>query len=133
VAEVVDTAHGPVLPAGTRFCLGNLPCSDLVVAYGVRDGDEDVLVGALTVLPDADLSAAALDKVLDRLPVAHRPRYVQVVPSIALTTWHRPIWRDLQSKGVPKPGRGRRVWRLSDDGAHYEELKPSPRTAKKST
>jgi putative long chain acyl-CoA synthase len=129
VAEVVETAQGPVLPAGTRFCLGTLPGSDLVVAYGVRDGDEDVLVGALTVLPDADLSAAALDKVLDRLPPAQRPRYVQVVPSIPLTTWHRPIWRDLQAKGVPKPGRGRRVWQLSADGTHYEELKPPrPRT-----
>jgi putative long chain acyl-CoA synthase len=89
-----------------------------------------VLVGALTALPDADLSAADLDKVLDRLPAFQRPRYVQVVPSIALTTWHRPIWRDLQRKGVPKPARGRRVWKLSDGGAHYEELKP-PRPRKK--
>ena len=58
VAEVVETAHGPVLPAGTRFCLGNLPGSDLVVAYGVRDGDEEVLVGALTVLPGTEVDAA---------------------------------------------------------------------------
>ena len=40
VAEIVETARGPVLPAGARFGLGNIPAVDLLVAYGVKDGDE---------------------------------------------------------------------------------------------
>ena len=147
VREVVQTANGPVLPAGARFCLAMVPGSDLVVAYGVSDaganpadrawsgarspapveeGDAEVLVGAFTVLPDADVDAAALDKAFDRLPAPQRPAYVQLVSSLPLTTWHRPVWSDLQKKGVPKPGRGRRVWRLDEDG-HYAEVRPTPR------
>jgi putative long chain acyl-CoA synthase len=76
----------------------------------------------VTLRPGAELSAADLDAALDRLPVRQRPHYVQVVPSIPLTTWHRPIWRTLQTKGIPKPGRGRQVWRLGADRTHYEQV-----------
>ena len=122
LSEVVQTADGPVLPSGTRFVLGSIPCVDLVVAYGVPEGDADVLVGAFTVRPGTDVSAADLDKAVRRLPARQRPRYVQQVPSIPVTTWHRPQWRNLQAKGVPVPNRTRRVWRLADDREHYEEL-----------
>ena len=122
VSEIVDTARGPVLPAGTRFCLGTIPAVDLLVAYGVKDGDERVVVGAVTLLDGAELSTADLDSAMDRLPRRHRPRYVQVVASIPLTTWSRPIWRNLQKRGVPKPARGRRVWRIDDETGHYTEL-----------
>jgi putative long chain acyl-CoA synthase len=47
---------------------------------------------------------------------------VQAVASIPLTTWHRPVWRDLQKRGVPKPTRTRKVWRLDDSTGHYTEL-----------
>jgi putative long chain acyl-CoA synthase len=60
---------------------------------------------------------------MDKLPAGQRPRYVQVVPSIPVTTWHRPQWRTLQTKGVPTPARNRKVWKLGADHAHYEELK----------
>ena len=126
VREVVQTANGPVLPAGTRFCLAMVPGSDLVVAYGVEEDGAEVLVGAFTVLPGADVDAAELDKAMDRLPLAQRPAYVQQVASLPLTTWHRPVWSDLQKKGVPKPARGRKVWRLEADG-HYAEVRPAPR------
>jgi putative long chain acyl-CoA synthase len=122
VSEIVDTANGPVLPAGTRFCLGSIPAVDLLVAYGVKDGDERVLVGAVTLRADTELTTSELDSAMDRLPRTHRPRYVQVVSSIPLTTWHRPIWRNLQKRGVPKPGRGRRVWRIDDTTGHYTEV-----------
>jgi putative long chain acyl-CoA synthase len=122
VAEIVDTARGPVLPAGTRFCLGNIPSVDLLVAYGVKDGDERVLVGAVTLLPGTELSTADLDAAMDRLPRRHRPRYVQVVASIPLTTWARPIWRNLQKRGVPKPARRRRIWRIDPETGHYHPL-----------
>jgi putative long chain acyl-CoA synthase len=122
VSDVVITADGPALPAGARFALGSIPGVDLLVAYGVRDAGEDVLVGAFTVRPGAEVSTADLEKAVGRLPARHRPRYVQQVPAIPLTTWHRPLWRPLQAEGVPPPGPGRRVWRLDADGTHYAEL-----------
>ncbi len=122
VSEVVPTAGGPGLPSGTRFALGSLPYADLVVAYGVPEGEAEVLVGAFTLRPGAEITVGDLDKAMSRLPAGQRPRYVQQVPSIPVTTWHRPLWRPLQAKGVPTPTRTRRVWRLGDDRAHYEEL-----------
>jgi len=122
VAEVVATADGPALPSGTRFALGSMPSTDLVVAYGVPEGEADVLVGAFTLRAGTEVTADDLDRAVRRLPARQRPRYVQQVSSIPVTTWHRPQWRTLQAKGVPAPGRGRRVWRLADDRSHYEEL-----------
>jgi putative long chain acyl-CoA synthase len=121
-AEVVHTAAGAAIPSGTRFALGTLPCVDLVVAYGVPEGDAEVLVGAVTLRPGFELSAADLDGAVDKLPRSQRPAYVQVVPTIPVTTWHRPLWRPLQAKGIPSPNRQRRVWRLGEDRLHYEEL-----------
>ncbi len=123
---VIQTADGPVLPEGTRHCLGTLPGSDLIVAYGVREAGEQVLVAAFTVLPGTQVSTEQLGEALVRLPLAQRPHYVQRVATIALTTWHRPLWRDLAAKGVPKPAHGRQVWRLDEHG-RYVELTPAPR------
>jgi putative long chain acyl-CoA synthase len=121
-AEVVNTEDAPAIPAGARFALGTLPCVDLVVAYGVPEGKADVLVAAVTLRPGTELETADIDKAMDKLPANQRPRYVQVAPSIPVTTWHRPQWRTLQAKGVPAPTRTRKVWRLGDDRAHYEQL-----------
>jgi putative long chain acyl-CoA synthase len=100
--------------------LGSIPAVDLVVAYGVEDDEHGVLCAAVTLRPDTEVTAADLDHALDRLPRGQRPTYVQAVASIPLTTWHRPIWRDLQRKGVPKPGRNRQVWQLVE--GHYVVL-----------
>ncbi|HLY33575.1 MAG TPA: AMP-binding protein, partial [Jatrophihabitantaceae bacterium] len=118
VSAIVDTARGPVLPAGARASLGSIPAVDLQVSYGVRDGAHDVLVSSVTVSPGLELTASELDRAFDRLPPKHRPVYIQVVPSIPVTTWHRPVWASLQRAGIPKPGRGRQVWQLDDSG-HY--------------
>ncbi len=127
VTDIVDTAERPVLPAAARFCLGTIPAVDLLVAYGVPDRRSGPgvrqLVAAVTLRPGAELSAHDLDAAFERLPRSQRPRYVQVVPSIPVTTWHRPMWRTLQARGVPKPSRNRRVFRLDADGAHYEPLR----------
>ena len=121
-SEVVQTAAGAAIPSGARFALGTLPCVDLVVAYGVREDDADVLVGAVTLRSGTELETAALDKAMDKLPAGQRPRYVHVVQSVPVTTWHRPQWRTLQAKGVPTPSRNHRVWRLGADTTHYEQL-----------
>jgi putative long chain acyl-CoA synthase len=121
-SELVQTAHGPAIAAGARFALGTIPGSDLIVAYGVPGDGADLLVAAVSLRPGTELGTADIEKAMDKLPAAQRPSYVQVVPSIPVTTWHRPQWRPLQAKGVPKPARGRRVWRRTDDQAHYELL-----------
>ena len=123
VNAILDTEHGPVLPAGARMALGSLPAVDLMVAYGVtRKATGTVLVAALTLCPGRELAASDLDAAMERLPHSHRPAYVQVVPDIPVTTWHRPVWRPLQRSGVPRPSRSRRVFRLADDRVHYQEL-----------
>ena len=122
VSAIIDTEHGPVLPAGARMALGSLPAVDLLVAYGVHSRDGTRLVAAVTLRPGTQLTAADLDGAVDRLPSSHRPTYVQVVKSIPVTTWHRPMWRPLQRGGIPKPSRNKQVFRLRDGRAHYEQL-----------
>jgi putative long chain acyl-CoA synthase len=122
VSEIVDSSDGPVLPSGARYMLGTIPCVDLVVGYGVADGDEQVLVLAATTREGTTISAADIDAAMDKLPAAARPRYVQVVPFIPVTTWHRPQWRPLQAKGVPTASRTRTVWKLRADRSHYEQV-----------
>ena len=59
---------------------------------------------------------------MGRLPKRQRPRYVQVVKTMPLTTWHRPIWRDLAKRGVPTPTRARTVFALDEQSGHYRKL-----------
>jgi putative long chain acyl-CoA synthase len=122
VKALVPTARGAVAPAATRAALGGIPAVDMMVVYGVPQGDAEVVVAAVTLRAGTELTGAELDRAFDRLPASHRAAYVQVVASIPVTTWHRPLWRPLQKAGVPKPTRTRRVWRLGEDGAHYHEL-----------
>ncbi|MCU1658836.1 MAG: Polyhydroxyalkanoic acid synthase [Pseudonocardiales bacterium] len=131
VTALIRTAHGPVLPAAARMVLGTIPAVDLYVAYGVPEAESEgggdaagfeVMVAAVSVRPRMKLTAGELDRAFDRLPASHRPSYVQVVPSIPVTTWHRPQWRSLQKAGVPAPTRTRKVWRLGPDHQHYEQV-----------
>jgi putative long chain acyl-CoA synthase len=116
ITDVVDTADGPVLPAGARFCLGTIAAVDQVVVFGVADAGAQVLVAVVTLCAGSRLAAADLDRAFDRLPPRHRPQYVRVARSIPVTTWHRPIWRAAQARGIPRPAPG--VFRLDGDG-HY--------------
>jgi putative long chain acyl-CoA synthase len=93
-----------------------------MVAYGLHTRGGTVLAAAVTLCEGAELTAADLDLAMDRLPASHRPAYVQVVKSIPVTTWHRPMWRPLQRGGVPRPSRNRQVFRLSEDRTHYQQL-----------
>jgi putative long chain acyl-CoA synthase len=126
-SEIIDTAAGPALPAGARFAIGSIPAVDLVVAYGVPDpdGEHEVMVAAASLRSGAELTTADLNNALDKLPPTQRPRYVQVVPAIPVTTWSRPMWRPLQAKGIPFPTRTRKVWRLGADDTHYEAVPTS--------
>ena len=73
VADIVDTADGPVLPSGTRFCLSTIEGVDLIVAYGVDDGGAQALVGAVTLRPTARSAPSDLDEAMSRLPVGNGP------------------------------------------------------------
>ena len=122
VAEIVDTAAGPVLPAGARFCLGLIPAVDLIVAYGVPHEGNHVLVGAVTLRPRTTIDASDLNAAMERLPRRLRPGYVQTVRTLPMTAWHRPIWRSLQGRGAPTPGGTRAVWQMDEVSGHYHPL-----------
>jgi hypothetical protein len=47
---------------------------------------------------------------------------VQVVPTIPVTAWCRPLWSSLRKAGIPKPTRSRDVFRLGDDRLHYQPM-----------
>jgi putative long chain acyl-CoA synthase len=130
VAALIRTRHGMVAPAVARRAVEAIPAVDLSLAYGVPDepavraGNDDVqvLVVTVTVVPDAELTASELDRAYDAVPPAHRPDYVQVVPSIPTTTWCRPLWRPLRDAGIPRPTKTTAIWRLGADRQHYRPL-----------
>ncbi len=113
--EVIQTDRGPVVPATVRFALGQLPGVEVTVAYGVRDGESDVVVGACTLREGYTVDADAVNRVFGRLPKRLRPAYLQILDDIPITTWGRPLWRPLQAAGVPKDRPGARVFTLGED------------------
>jgi putative long chain acyl-CoA synthase len=123
VASLIQTQNGRVPPSLVRNALGSIPCVDLAVAYGVPRGKYELVVGAVTLTAGSELGKADLESAARTLEPAQRPRYVQVVTDIPVTTWSRPLWRSLQQAGLPKPGKARAVWRLIADGETYELLR----------
>lgn len=119
-AAMVHTVDGPVAPAIARRALTTIPTVDLCVAYPVPDGGSPVIVAAVTLLPGAELTTDDLDSAMGRVPADHRPSYLHVVPSIPVTTWHRPLWRPLQQNGIPTPTTNHQVWRLIEDTGRYQ-------------
>ncbi|MDQ2706720.1 MAG: AMP-binding protein, partial [Actinomycetota bacterium] len=130
VSALIRTSDGVVAPGVARRAVDAVPSVDLSVAYGVPDGSgngtAEVLVVAVTLRPGAELTGAELARVCDRLPASQRPAFVQVVPSIPLTTWSRPIWRGLRPAGLPTPGKSGTVWQLDVDQAGYRKLPCTP-------
>lgn len=122
VTGLITTGLGVVAPSEISRELSNLPAVDLCVTFGVPVKGETVLVSALTLRKGAKITADALGLALKRLPPSHHPDYVQVVRSIPVTTWHRPVSTELQKAGIPKPTTRRRVWRLGADRDSYEQL-----------
>jgi putative long chain acyl-CoA synthase len=126
VNSLIRTQHGWVPPSRVRHALGTIPHVDLAVAYGVRDGEHEVVVAAVTVLPNCALAKDDLDGAMAVLDPTQRPQYVQVVSDIPVTTWSRPRWRRLQARGLPRPGAAEVVWRLGANEDGYELLVSSP-------
>lgn len=122
VVALIDTESGVVAPSEVSRALSTLPAIDLCVTYGVEQDGTTVLVSAVTTRKGVRTSGADLDKVLKRLPESHHPDYIQSVPSIPVTTWHRPLPADLAKAGVPKPNRSRKVWKRESETGCYVRL-----------
>jgi putative long chain acyl-CoA synthase len=123
VVDVIRTAAGPVFTGPIRDALGDLPCVDLAVAYGVpANGEGQVAVASVTLRVGTELSAQELTRALEALPLAERPAIVQVVDSIPVTTWFRPLTGPLRQAGIPEPGEGATAWYLDFGAARYKPL-----------
>jgi putative long chain acyl-CoA synthase len=129
---LIQTPDGPAPPFRIASALSTIPSVDLAVAYGVPDGEHELAVAAVTVFPGSSLSPWDLRHAMRTLDPACRPRYVQVVTGIPLTSWSRPLHHPLQEAGLPRPGGARALWRLTPDRETYQQLdgSPSRKTAK---
>jgi putative long chain acyl-CoA synthase len=132
VYDVIHTADGPVLAAPIRDALGDLAAVDLAVAYGLRPGDGDgagageLVVAAVTLRPDHELTAEMLSHGLSGVAEGHRPAVVQVIDEMPVTTWFRPLTRPLRQAGLPNAGDGR-AWYLDRSGRRYRPLTDAAR------
>jgi putative long chain acyl-CoA synthase len=126
LADVILTDAGPVFSGPIRDCLGDLPCVDLAVAYGVpaEDGEHQIAVAAVTLRGEEELTSTDLTQVLAALPPDQRPTLVKVVDAIPVTTWYRPLTGPLREAGIPEPGDGVQGWTIGPSGT-YRPLMPA--------
>jgi putative long chain acyl-CoA synthase len=120
-SALIWTEAGPIPPSVVSRALEAIPQVALAAAYGVGTGPHEVIVAAVTPLPGARVTEWDIQRVVRALPAEQRPAYVQSV-RIPRTAWARPQLEQLREAGIPKPARGVRVWRSTDDGETYERL-----------
>ncbi len=115
---LIRTGAGMVAPRPIENALSDIGSVDLAVAYGVPDpdGEHELALAAVTLRGQRELEAGELTEALARLEPDKRPRFVRVVDEIPVTTWYRPISRELREAGVPKSGPA--VWKLRGDGEY---------------
>jgi putative long chain acyl-CoA synthase len=103
VRDVIHAAGGPVYTGPIRDALGELPCVDLAVAYGLRPGraEHELALAAVTLRGDRSIDARSLGEALQELPAPARPDIVSVVAEIPVTTWYRPLTGPLREAGIP--------------------------------
>ncbi|MPY80519.1 MAG: AMP-binding protein [Actinophytocola sp.] len=123
IHTVIRAARGPVYGQPIADALDDLPSVDLAAAYGVRAGDYDIAVAAVTPWQGAEIAAADVTKALAGLPAAQRPDVVHVVDDMPLTTWYRPNAAALRERGVPTE----RAWYFDDAEDAYLPLTESTR------
>ncbi|MEV6895585.1 AMP-binding protein [Kribbella sp. NPDC051137] len=114
-STLIQTPSGPVPPSVVSQALEAIPSVGLAAAYGVGSGE---IVGAITPLPGARVSAADLGRAVSTLPPEQRPAYVQSL-EIPLTAWSRPRIGPLRDAGLPRPAGDRTVWKLGANGKTY--------------
>jgi putative long chain acyl-CoA synthase len=126
--DVIRGAAGPVYSAPVRDALGELPAVDLAVAYGLDlpGREHELVVAAVTLRPGHSLDARSLGDALERLPAPARPDLVQVIDSIPVTTWYRPLTGPLRDAGIPRANPDR-AWYRDRGGRRYRPLTASAR------
>ena len=117
--SVIRTARGAVFDAPITDAIGLLPAVDLVVTYGVDVGSRQVAVTAVTLCPDAAISAADLSEATALLG-DDRPDFVHVVPDLTLSASYRPTVGSLRQAGIP--GAGPNAWYLDAATERYKRL-----------
>jgi putative long chain acyl-CoA synthase len=127
VHALVPTREGLVATRPITDALAEIRAVDLVVAYGVVAGDAGVVVAAVSLRPDRELTGTELSAALAPLDPAGRPAVVRVVEEIPVTSWFRPQTAPLAAEGIPKPGGARPVWVLDRESGEYAELTPESR------
>jgi putative long chain acyl-CoA synthase len=126
VDGLVRTAQGVIPTLPIEDALFKVPSVDLVSAYGLpaKDGTE-VPAAAITVRRGTELDARAITHALLPLEEAWRPLVVRVVDRVPVSTWFRPLKRQLRDEGVPE-GSEAFVWQ-----AKSETYKPMTEAARK--
>ncbi len=124
LADVISTASGRVFTTPIRDALASIPAVDLAVVYAVPapDSEHELAVAAVTLRPGAELVGRDLGSALRKLDAGQRPSIVQVIDRIPVTTWFRPVTRDLRAAGVPEPDEDRQAWYLDASGDAYRPL-----------
>jgi putative long chain acyl-CoA synthase len=127
VAEVIQTAEGPVFSTPIRDALASLPVVDLAVAYGVapRPGRAEIPVAAVTLRSGHELEPGELARALRVLESGQRPALIRLVDEIPVTTWYRPLTGPLRQEGIPDPQTAGRAWYLDAGGQKYRPLSQS--------
>ncbi|HEX8977441.1 MAG TPA: AMP-binding protein [Solirubrobacteraceae bacterium] len=124
VRQFVRGRRGPVFTTPIRDALSDLPAVDLAVAYGVRPArrKSDVAIAAVTLREGYELTAEDLAAAVGGLDPDSRPEIVQVLDSLPVTTWYRPMTGPLREAGMPEPGEGREIWKLERGRRTYRRL-----------
>jgi putative long chain acyl-CoA synthase len=127
--DVIHTDQGHVFTTPIRDALGAIPAVDLALAYGVpRDADDhEISVAAVTLRPGRELTARELGGALGDLEPEQRPAVVHVVDRIPVTTWFRPLTKELRAAGIPEPGEGTQAWYLDASDGTYRPLTATAR------
>jgi putative long chain acyl-CoA synthase len=110
--DLIRTPEGIVPPGPMRDALGDLPCVDVAVAYGLPLGaDTELAVAAVTLRSGGELRPVDLTQALMRMDLALRPALVRIVPEIPVTAWHRLDPSPLRAEGIPPAGDGQTFFR----------------------
>ncbi len=120
LATVIRTAVADVPSLVVTNALGELGQVDLAVTYGVRAGEAEVVVAAVTLLDGAELRGGDLDLALGPLAAERRPQVVRVVERIPTSSWYRPLTGTLREEGIPEDGPGSTAFHLDSADGRYK-------------
>ncbi|MEV4422539.1 alpha/beta fold hydrolase [Patulibacter sp. NPDC049589] len=123
----IHTARGIVYAFPIHDALGGLPAVDLSVVYPLDGPDGALAVAAVTVRDGHELRPGDLTAALATVEGGCRPDLVHVVDEIPVTTWYRPMTRQLREAGVPKVRRPARTWALDRTTDAYVPLTAAAR------